>query len=270
LPNSLAGDPPPQQVVTRTFEAGVRGRQEHKLSWNLGWFQAQNYNDILFVSSTSTGFGYFKNFGKTRRMGLDAGLKGHIGRFTMGGGYTFLNATYQSTEKLDGSSNSTNDSAAAGAKGFEGVIQVQSGNRIPLIPHHLLKVFADCQATVKLSIDLDFQAASTSFARGNENNLSYPDSPYYLGPGTSPGYGVVNLGAHYQLVKRVQVFVQLNNLLNHRYYTGAQLGPTGFTDSGTFIARPLPPVAGEYPLQHATFYSPGAPLGAFGGLRVTF
>src|SRR5678815_1110549 len=70
LPNALAGDPPLQQVVTRTFEAGVRGGIEDKWNWNAGWFRADNYQDILFVSSAQSGFGYFKNFGRTRRQGM--------------------------------------------------------------------------------------------------------------------------------------------------------------------------------------------------------
>jgi outer membrane receptor protein involved in Fe transport len=153
---------------------------------------------------------------------------------------------------------------------MEGVIRIQPGDQIPLIPHHMLKAFAALQATKNLSIDLNFVAASTSYARGNENNVSRPDGIYYLGPGTSPGYGVVNLGAHYQIHRRVQLFAQINNLLDHHYYTGAQLGPTGFTNSGTFIARPLPAVNGEFPVVHATFYAPGAPIGAWGGIRFKF
>ena len=134
----------------------------------------------------------------------------------------------------------------------------------------MLKAFAALQATKKLSVDLDFVAVSSSYARGNENNLSQPDGKYYLGPGTSPGYGVVNLGAHYQVHPKLQLFAQINNLLDHHYYTGAQLGPTGFTDQGTFIARPLPAVDGEFPVVHATFYAPGAPIGAWGGIRFKF
>ena len=111
----------------------------------------------------------------------------------------------------------------------------------------MLKAFAALQATKKLSIDLDFVAASRSYARGNENNLSQPDGKYYLGPGTSPGYGVANLGARYQVRPKLQLFAQVNNLFDHHYYTGAQLGPTGFTDQGTFIARPFPAVNGDFP-----------------------
>ena len=78
------------------------------------------------------------------------------------------------------------------------------------------------------------------------------------------------LGAHYQPRSHLELYVQINNLLDHHYYTGAQLGPTGFTSSGAFIARPLPPINGEFPIVHATFYAPGAPIGAWGGLRVRF
>jgi len=269
LPNALAGDPPLKQVVVRTLEAGLRGGREG-FRWNIDWFRAQNHNDILFVASTQTGFGYFKNFGETRRQGVEVNVNGHFWRLSLGGGYTFLDAKYRSVEFVDGSSNSTNDAAQTGEPGMNGAIQIQPGDRIPLIPRHTLKAFADLQATKKLSVDLDFVAASSSFARGNENNLSQPDGKYYLGPGTSPGYGVVNFGARFQVHPRLELFAHINNLLDHRYYTGAQLGPTGFTDAGTFIARPLPAVNGEFPIVHATFYAPGAPIGAWGGIRIKF
>ena len=270
LPNALAGDPPLKQVFTRTFEAGVRSSGEKGLNWSAGWFRATNHNDLLFVTSDVTGNGYFKNFGQTLRQGVEVHLSGRIDRFTLGGNYTFLRATYESPETVVGSSNSTNDSALGGSPGMDGVIQIQPGDRIPLIPQHMFKAFADAQITRKLSADLDFIAVSSSFARGNENNQSRPDGIYYLGPGTSPGYGVVNLGARYQAQKRVQIFVQINNLLDHHYYSAAQLGPTGFTNQGTFLARPLPPVDGNYPLVHATFYAPGAPFGVWGGMRFSF
>src|SRR5262252_2197832 len=90
LPNALAGDPPLAQVVTRTAEAGMRGTlTPAHVSWSAAWFWAQNNNDILFVSSTQTGNGYFKNFGETRRTGLEAHVNGRSGRVAFGGNYTF-------------------------------------------------------------------------------------------------------------------------------------------------------------------------------------
>ena len=238
LPNAMAGDPPLAQVVAKTFEAGVRSGSESKLGWSAGWFRAQNSNDILFVASTQTGFGYFKNFGQTRRQGLEADLHGTISRVSLGGGYTFLDATYQSTETLDGAGNSSNN---------QGNIQVAPGDRLPLTPRHMLKAYADLRATKKLTVDLGLNAIASSIARGNENNLHKPDGVYFLGPGRSPGYSVMNLGARYQLHPHVQLFVQVNNLLDHHYYTAAQLGSTGLTAQGTFIARPLPAVGGQFP-----------------------
>ena len=82
------------------------------------------------------------------------------------------------------------------------------GDRIPLTPHHLLKAYADYQPIAKLNIDLDFRAVSRSFARGNENNLYQPDGTYYLGQGSSPGYGVVNLSARYQVGRRLSFSCQ--------------------------------------------------------------
>ena len=197
-------------------------------------------------------------------------MDGRFRRLNLGGGYTFLDATYQSAETVNGHSNSANDKALAGALGIEGNIHITPGNHIPLIPQHLLKSYISLQATKRFSVDLNFVGVSSSYARGNENNLSRPDGRYYLGPGTSPGYGVVNLGARYQLHRRAELFLRINNLLDHRYYSGAQLGPTGFTANGNFIARPFPAINGEFPIVRATFYAPGAPIGAWGGVRLTF
>jgi outer membrane receptor protein involved in Fe transport len=265
LPNALVSDPPLQQVVTRTFEAGLRGGTEN-LRWSAGWFRGQNYNDLLFVASEQTGFGYFTNFGKTRRQGTEISISDRIRKFTLGGNYTFLDATYQSPQIVDGGSNSTND----GGQGMDGNIAISAGDQIPQIPRNLLKAYIEYQATSKISVDLDFDAVGRSFARGNENNLDKPDGVYYLGQSFSPGYGVVNLGGHYQVQKKVQLFVQINNLLNHRYYTAAQLGPSPYDNAGNFIARPFPSVDGEFPIRTTTFFAPGAPIGAWGGIRVRF
>jgi outer membrane receptor protein involved in Fe transport len=116
---------------------------------------------------------------------------------------------------------------------------------------------------------------SSSYARGNENNAYKADGVYYLGPGVSPGYAITNFRAHYDLFKRLQLGVQIDNLFNKQYYTAAQLANTGLTAQGTFIARPFPeyttgPQAGNYPLQSATFFAPGAPRRAWVELRLRF
>ncbi|MFN7935562.1 MAG: TonB-dependent receptor [Bryobacteraceae bacterium] len=270
LPNALAGDPPLQQVVTRTFEAGVRGRSEASLSWSAGWFRAPTRDDILFVASEQTGFGYFKNFGRTLRQGAEFSVDARVGRATLGGGYTLLDATFQSSEHVNGAGNSTNEEALKGLPGVEGTIAIRPGNRIPLTPKHMVKAHADVQVNAKLSVHAGVVGMSSAYARGNENNQHRPDGRYYIGEGESPGYGVVNLGGSYQVRARVQLFAQVNNLFDRRYYTGAQLGPTGFTSAGAFVARPFAAVQGEFPVLHTTFFAPGAPRGAWGGIRIRF
>ncbi len=267
LPNSAAGDPPLRQVVARTLEAGARGRLGRGFHWNVGAFRAENSNDVLFVSSSLTGYGYFKNFGKTRRQGAEFGLDGKLGRVSIGGGYTLLEATYQTMELLNGSSNSSNN---ARAKGLDGSIAIQPGDRIPLIPQHTLKSYAGLAITSKLVVDLGLIAISGSYARGNENNHHQPDGTYFLGPGATTAYAVMNAGARYTFGRRWMLVGQINNLLNRHYNSAAQLGPTGFRPGGEFLARALPAVGADFPTPRSTFYAPGAPRLAWVGMRFRF
>lgn len=270
LPNAMAGDPPLDQVVTRTVESGVRGGLHQRTQWHIGFFSAENRNDILFVASTDTGFGYFRNFGRTKRQGLELGGSTRLSRVTIGAGYNYLAATFESPETVNGSGNSSNDEAESGVPGLEGTIDIRPGDRIPFIPRHTLKVYADIQATTKLSLDVDVQGVSSSLARGNENGAHEPDGTYYVGPGDAPGYAVANLSARYRAASRIQIFAELNNVFDRKYYTAAQLGPSAFTATGSFIARPFPAINGEFPVQQTTFFAPGAPRALFVGTRLTF
>jgi outer membrane receptor protein involved in Fe transport len=248
------------------LDAGVRGLHRG-VEWNASYFRAANHDDILFVHSDQTGFGYFKNFGRTRREGLELGVKTRAGRAEIGAGYTLLSATFQSAEQVNGESNSDSDAAAPG---LEGVIDIEPGDRMPLIPRHMLKVFADLQVTHALGIDVDLVALSGAEARGNENGSHEADGVYYLGPGSTEPYAVVNLGARYALTPWLMLTGQVNNLFDHRYTTAALLGSTAFSATGTFVSRPFPAVGGEFPLVHSTFFAPGAPIRAWAGLRVRF
>jgi outer membrane receptor protein involved in Fe transport len=93
---------------------------------------------------------------------------------------------------------------------------------------------------------------------------------YYLGAGRSPGYGVVNGSARFEIHRHLEVVAQVTNVLNKRYATAAQIGVTGFTESAAFIARPFPAVSGEFPLQQSTFYAPGSPRAFSVATRVKF
>ena len=81
----------------------------------------------------------------------------------------------------------------------------------------------------------------------------------------------MNLGARYSFGPRYQLFMEINNLLNRRYYTTGQLATSAYNDSGAFAAREFTPYpSGDYPVRNTTFVSPGAPFTVFGGLKVNF
>jgi outer membrane receptor protein involved in Fe transport len=267
LPNAMAGDPPLRQVTTRTLESGIRSGSKEAIHWNVSYFFAQNNNDILFVTSTASGFGYFRNFGATRRQGLEVDLNASIlGKITLGGGYTLLDATFQSPEEVNGTGNSSNEEGP----GLEGAIDIEPGDRLPLTPRHMLKSFISYRPIRKVSLDVDLVAMSSSLARGNENGAHQPDGTFYLGSGKAAGYGVVNAGARYAVHSKLEIVLRLSNAFDKRYSTAAQLGSTAFTADGNFVARPFPAVGGEFPIPGATFLAPGAPRMLLVSTRVKF
>ena len=273
LPNALVSDPQLQQVVARTYEFGFRGNPDGWYRWNAGYFHAINNNDLLFIASPQTGFGYFQNFGKTRRQGVEAAATARMHNLDAGAEYTFLQATYQSTQVIESDSNSSSTNALGGQAGVTdgGLITILPGDTIPQVPQHLLKLYTDYHPLRKLSVNADFHLISSSYVKGNENNLHQPNGLYYLGSGKSPGYGIVNLGTRYSFGFHYELFAEINNLLNRHYYTTGQLSDTPYDNNGNFVGRPFAAYSsGHYPLRNTTYFSPGAPITVFGGLKVSF
>lgn len=266
LPNAMAGDPPLDQVVTHTWEFGLRARPVEPVQWSATLFRAESADDILFVADDQAGFGYFRNFGRTRRQGIELGGTAHVADWTFGMNYTYVDATYRTAETLNGDASSSNGGAAPG---FEGDIEIERGDHLPLIPRHIAKAFVQWQALPSLSLDADASYVGRSPARGNENGRHQPDGVYYLGPGYSAGYVLLNLGAEWRPMPRLATYLQVNNVLDRRYATAAQLGATPFTAAGDFQARPFasPVIDGERPLVSSTFYAPGAPRAFLLGVR---
>ena len=77
IDNALVGDPNLQQVVTYTFEAGLRGQfniAQGQMSWTVGGFHALDPDDIIAVSSPIPGHEFFQNAGNTLRQGIEANV----------------------------------------------------------------------------------------------------------------------------------------------------------------------------------------------------
>ena len=92
---SLVSDPPLQQVVARTREAGLRGNvkvDSGALDWKLGLFRTDSQNDIIQVSSIIQGRGVFQNVPGTRRQGLEAGAQYQTGPWLFYVNYALVDA----------------------------------------------------------------------------------------------------------------------------------------------------------------------------------
>jgi iron complex outermembrane recepter protein len=235
LPNAFLADPPLEQVVAKTFEAGVRGAWRSG-RWHLGLFRTTNADDILFVSAGAlTNEGFFDNVGETRREGFEANLAVDAGpRLSWSLDYTYLDATFR-----DGFVVASRNHPAA----IDGEIEVEAGDRLPLIPQQLLKAGVRFAATDALTVGAQLMAASATHFRGDEGNLADELAGYAL------------LGAHldYALGERASLFLNVDNLLDEEYET---FGLFGEADD----------VLGD-DFESPRFVGPGAPRALFIGVR---
>jgi len=246
LPNNFLADPPLEKVVSKTIEAGARGKAGEHLGWSLAIYNTDLDNDIQFISAGGAALnaGFFDNVGKTRRRGAELGASYSVGSLRLLGNYSFIRATFESPLTI----NSPNNTSADGA----GDIQVSPGNRIPGIPEHAVKLRAEFDPIEKLTVGGTFNYYSAQYARGDENNQD--------ANGQIPGYSLVHLDGRYQASKRLQIFGRIQNLFDKEYETLGVLGENFFV-GGTFDAGT---VAEEQ------FRSVGAPRAAWVGLRYQF
>lgn len=254
LPNAMAGDPPLDMVVSKTIEGGVRGKLINGIAYSASLYRTENTDDIQFIAANATGAGYFDNVGKTRRQGLDLGINGELGNFRWAAGYSYIQATYQSTFSI---ANEVNSSAVDTDSDGEGdTIRVRKGDHLPGIPRHQFKLRGEWQVLPQWTLGANLVAFSSQYSHGNENNE-------HRGAGAKvAGYTVVNLDSRYRFGNTGwQVFAKVNNLFDQRYYTGGMLGETFFTPNGGFMGGND---------AFAALVAPGAPRAAWLGVRYEF
>lgn len=265
LPNSMQADPFLKQVRARTFEGGLRGRLLDNIQWSASAFRTDNSNDILFVS-TGTSAGYFTNFGKTRRQGAELGLTGTAGKFSWMANYAYVKATFRSSACILGENNSSRGQSATCAADDE--IRVESGDRLPGIPEHQIKLALDFRPVERLTLGVDMSLFSKQYARGNENNQhragtftdQFGNTREFEGSGEVDGYAVFNLTARYRFAKNWEVFARIDNVLDTDYETAAILAENVFNASNQFQSDPDD-------WTRETFFAPGAPRAIWVGVK---
>ena len=101
---------PLEQVVSRTFEIGLRGNvatfgREHALSWSLAGFHTNNEDDIISIAAPQNGRGFFDNIGETERQGVEAALQYRNRSLLTYASYAFTDATFQETLEISAPDN---------------------------------------------------------------------------------------------------------------------------------------------------------------------
>lgn len=241
LPTGLQADPFLKQVVSRTLEAGVRGRLRSETQWSAAVFHTDNRDDILFVRSGVSQAGFFTNIERTRWQGFELAAQGRYPRWDWLASYNHVKATFQSSGVLPGPL-STEDTPNT----------FKPGTRMAGIPQHVLKIGVGWRVLPQLRLGVDLLAASSQVVAGNESG-NRPEL------GRLAGYGILNARASWQFARGWEAWLRVNNVTDKRYATTA-VGNLDFFPAGRTLA------AGQEP-QQARFLGPAAPRTTFIGMR---
>jgi iron complex outermembrane recepter protein len=233
-------DPPLEQVVSHTYEAGLRGNLPlgaGRLDWKVGAYRTDVTNDIISAASNIHGRGYFRNVDATRRQGVEAGAHYTTARWMAYANYSFIDATYQ----FAGTLASPNNPMAV-----DGNIFVVPGNKMTAIPAHQLKAGVDVFVTPEWKLGFDVAFVGSQYFVGDESNLNPK----------VPAYSVTNLHTSYQVTKEAQVFGLITNLFNQHYYTyGTFFDRDALDNVGLVFADPRTVTAAQ-------------PFAVYGGIKV--
>lgn len=246
LPTGLQADPYLKQVIARTIEFGTRWRVNSTSEFTASVYRSENKDDILFRAVSVSGLGYFSNFSRTRRQGIDLSARTEIGPVSLQASYNYLDATYQDEGELFGG---------------ERNISVRPGTRIAGLPKHTIRIGADWRAQPKLVIGGNVLATSSLVTQGNEDGL--------IGDGEEvnakvKGYAIMNLHANYEASKGLDYFVRLNNVFDTRFETYGLMALNMFDQFGNQYSSPTtPPTVSR-------FIAPGAPRNFMVGVRYRF
>ena len=260
LPTQMADDPPLEQVVAKTFEAGARGRfasfYDSNTSWNISGYSATNHDDILFLyTEANTTAGYFDNIDKTTRKGIDVGLSTAFETWTISMNYNYVKAQYGTDLTLI----SENNSSASDDP--EGAISVEDGDYLPNIPKHSFKLRTVYKPDPAWYFGATVTAFSSSYMMGNENQEN--DSSVNGLQSEVPGYAVVNLDSEYKFSNMLdgwKIYAKVTNLLDNKYYTGGRIAESRVNADRSFS---------EEEIATASLVG-GAPRAGWVGLRYEF
>jgi outer membrane receptor protein involved in Fe transport len=278
LESFLVSDPPLNQVVGRTAEAGIRGQfavgpsggrdalgapTMNTVGWSLGYFRTQLSDDIVTVASPVQGRGFFINAGETLREGVEAAVNYRSSRLVAYASYAFVNATFRNALEIASPDAPVGVPCSAftpvdGEDDAPNCANVRPGDVIPTVPRHRLKAGFDYWVTPQWRVGADLIAVSSQFFRGDEGNDDLPLA----------GYAVVNLRTGYRVSDNVEIYGIVKNLFSTDYATFG----TYFDTEALRTVGGTPVGAGPNgtDLENPRTVTPAPPLAVYGGLKVRF
>ncbi len=231
IPTALVDDPPLDAVKGKSWETGLRWAFPPYLETTLAFFRTDLNDDILFQNEPeSRVLGFFQNVEATRRQGIELLLRGTWSWGNWFLNYTLTDATFEDDIQLFTFANE------------DRLAQVRAGDRLPLVPPHRLNGGFELQVAPRWRLQLDGVYVDEQYLRGDESNEKPRLDPYF----------VANAQITYQY-KNFDIFLRIENLFDTDYETYGAFFENVLDDTGT-----------------ERFFGPGAPFGAFGGVRVNF
>ncbi len=263
----LTADPPLEQVVSRTYELGLRGKMQssarERLEWTAGLFHALSSDDIIVIADQISGRGYFDNAGDTLRRGIEAGIRYTDPRWLLYANYALVDATFQSEFVIPSPNNPSGAAFNCGSAPGTPIdpanpicVQVNEGDRIPGIPLSRFKAGFEYLITSKWKFGADLVAASSQIFFGDEGNDNAPLA----------GYAKVDLHTSYDVNEHIQLYGLVNNLFNARY----GLFGNYFDLAAANTASAANPATGANFFTNPETITPAPPITAYGGVRIRY
>jgi outer membrane receptor protein involved in Fe transport len=242
LPNSFLADPPLDDIVARTLEAGLRG-QSGSLNWNAGMFYTELKDDLFFFPAVEAdeddidprlNTGIFDNIDKTARAGLELGANASYDKLSWFANYSYIRATFEDefeyVREVDEEPTT---------------FTVKDGDRLPGIPEHNIKIGAEYAFTKQFTLGMTASYFSSQYYRGDEANEDKKIS----------AYKVVNLHGRYKFNDTVLIFAKVDNLFDSEYETFGLYGE--------------PDEAPGFDFEDPRFVGAGAPRAGWIGIKVS-
>jgi iron complex outermembrane recepter protein len=225
----LTNDPSLQQVVSNTWETGLRDERtlgnNTKLQWNFGLFRTETINDIIPEFSNVAGRGIFVNGGDTLRQGIEANLAYKTSRWFFYANYALVDARFESPLTLTSHSPFATTCPGTDPAADQNCVFVKPGDRMPW---------------------------SSLLWRSVKPRQ------------TAAGVCVFNLHTSYDVTPKVQLYGLINNLFDQHYGTNG--GYIILDQANT--ASAANPSTGPNFFTNPRAFVPSAPFEIYGGAKV--